>query len=196
MDFADNRKFERKFTKMIKRILGSHFIIQDIEEDMYRGTDFLVLTVEPFRVAVRLRRFPKKYQKYKGEFTIRWSLPSGARTEIDKVNDCLVDYLLYGFVDPAETRIISYFLGDLTIFRKYRPPARVYQNKPRPNKRPDSKLAVFRLSELPDSFIKAHWSVGAAEITECLIRREKMNHGFIADDSNAAEKMPALRQDA
>lgn len=96
--YEQDRKIEYRFSKTIKAILGCQFIIQDEIEDIKNGTDFMLLSVNPFRVAVRLRRF-KYLSMYGNEFTIRWARPSGVKTEIHKIKEGLVNYLFYGFID-------------------------------------------------------------------------------------------------
>lgn len=146
--YQSDRAIEDKFSKTIKAILGNQFFVKDVEADLRQGTDFLTYNIKPFRVAVRLRRFPI-YLKYPDDFTIRWSRPSGVKTEIHKINEGLVDYLLYGFIDEKETKIIKYFIGCLSVFRNSNiKPISIISNNP-----PDSCLAVYKKSQLPISFI-------------------------------------------
>jgi len=145
--FDVDSRLEYKFAKTIKSILGNQFISKDIEADLNEGTDFLVFRLEPIRVACRLRRF--QYLKYKNDFTIRWSRPSGVNTEYQKIMEGLVDYILYGFIDVKEEKIISYFIGDLIVFRdSHIKPVSIKPNNPN-----DSMLAIFRIKDLPQSFI-------------------------------------------
>ena len=152
--YQKDRALEDKFSKTIKGILGNVFITKDIQMDLLHGTDFLTLTVNPFKVAVRLRRQDGNFERYKKEFTIRWSRPSGIETEIHKIKKGLVDYIFYWFVGKEETRIIQYFVGDLRIFNQYeKQPTGIFLNKP-----PDSKLAVWRIDMFPNNFIKHFYS--------------------------------------
>ena len=148
-EFNRDMSIEIRLMPLIKAVLGNFFIKKDINEDLHNGTDFLVLKVEQFRVAVRLRRF-KYFEKYKDEFTIRWSRPSGVKTEYEKIMDGRVDYILYGFINECEDKIIHYFIGDLSVFRNMRPePILIKKNNP-----PDSELAVFKINQFPLEFIK------------------------------------------
>lgn len=141
---------EIKFTKTIKGILGNYFIVKDISADLSQGTDFLVLQIKPFRIACRLRRYTY-YRLYADEFTIRWKNPNGYKTEYQKIMDGFVDFLFYGFLNEEETKIISYFIGDLRIFRgcdvnKY---PRIQKNKS-----PDyNEFACYTKSIFPKEFI-------------------------------------------
>lgn len=149
MNYKTDRAIEDKFSKIIKAILGNYFFVKDIEMDTKQGTDFLTYTIKPFKVAVRLRRFPM-FLKYPNDFTIRWSRPSGIKTEIHKINEGLVDYILYGFIDEKENKIIKYFIGCLSVFREsHVPPIVILTNTP-----PDSKLAVYKISQFPSNFVK------------------------------------------
>ena len=141
---------ETKFSNEIKAILGQSFIEKDIEADLQKGQDFAIYNVKPFKVAVRLRRFTY-FPSFHNQFTIRYSRPLGTPTEIDKIQQGLVRYFLYGFIDQEETKIIQYFLADLLKFGNP-PPIHEYPNYP-----PDSTFAVFELSQFPKDFIVTHW---------------------------------------
>jgi len=145
--YNKDRALEDRFAKTIKAILGNQFIIKDDWMDKKEGTDFIVYSITSIKVAVRLRRFD--YIKYKNEFTLRWSRPSGVKTEYQKIKEGLVDFILYGFIDLSEKSIIHYFIGDLTIFRK----ANIKPYLIKPNNPYDSELAIFRLSDCPNGFI-------------------------------------------
>lgn len=151
--YETDRSIEDKFSKIIKAILGNYFFVKDIEMDTKQGTDFLTYNIKPFKVAVRFRRFPM-FLKYPNDFTIRWSRPSGIKTEIHKINEGLVDYILYGFIDEKETKIIKYFIGCLSVFRKSNvSPIVILKNNP-----PDSELAIYKISQFPVEFIKKLYS--------------------------------------
>ena len=145
-------RLEHKFAKQLKAILGMQFFVQDSGEDWKRGTDFVVWGLSPTKVACRLRTHDF-FLKYPNDFTIRWSRPNGIETEIHKIRKGLVDYLLYGFVDPAETHLVSYFIGNLAVFRN----AQVKPSAIRTNDPPDSQLAAYRLDQLPSEFIVKRW---------------------------------------
>lgn len=155
IDYQTKRdmQLEIKFKKKIKMILAEQFIIKDRKMDLEKGTDFLIVNINPFKVGVRLRRYKyyvKNHGTYRNQFTIRWKRPTGVATEIDKIREGYVDYILYGFVDELEQHIIQYFIGDLKIFRK---------NEPKPlctpinRDRRRSQLAAYELSQFPDEFI-------------------------------------------
>jgi len=155
-NFKTDIQIERKFSRYLKAILGNQFIIQDRIEDIENGTDFLLLKMTPFKVGVRLRRYYYYEYKngiYRNEFTIRWDRPSGVKTEIDKIRDGLVDYILYGFIDKNEKIIIQYFIGDLEVFRNNEPePIGIRQNNP-----PDSRLAIYNVNQFKEDFIIKKW---------------------------------------
>jgi len=142
-------RLEMKFAEQIKSILGRIFIKQDENWDVEKATDFLVLTIEPIRVAVRLRRH-QYYEKYKEQITIRWTRPTGNETEIHKIRKGNVSHLFYGFVNADENEIIQYIIGDLNVFRESEPVP--YQLKSNKNP-PDSSFAVYMLKQFPKEFI-------------------------------------------
>lgn len=147
MPYNRDAAFERKFERQIKTRLGQYFIGRDVVLDLREATDFAIFIIKPVKVAARLRRF--EYYKYKDQFTLRWSRPSGVMTEIDKIREGLVEYIIYGFVDQKERKILSYFIGDLKIFREYEPkPIEIFPNNP-----PDSELAAYELKNMPEGFL-------------------------------------------
>lgn len=148
--FPDDRKLEDKFAPTIKGMLATHFIRKVESDDLEKGRDFAIYKVQPFSVAVRLRRH-RFFRAFRDEFTIRWSRPRGTKTEIDKIREGTVNYLFYGFLSPDETFIIQYFLADLKEFGNPEP-AEIILNKTK-----DSELAVFKLNQFPKSFIVRFW---------------------------------------
>lgn len=148
--YPEDRSLETQFASLIKNILGQIFIRREEVADLEQGTDFAIFEVNPFRVAVRLRRFDY-FLAFHKEFTIRWSRPSGVKTEIHKIREGLVDYLFYGFLSSDETEIIQHFVADLTKFGTPMP-YKIYQNDP-----PDSELAVFKLNQFSANFLVAFY---------------------------------------
>ena len=146
MTYNKDRRLEDQFAALIKNFLAQQLITKEEIKDLEEATDFAIYCVHPFKVAVRLRRF-EYFKSFYDEFTIRWSRPSGVKTEIDKIREHLVDYLFYGFLSPCETEIIQYFIADLTKFDDVKP-HHIFPNNP-----PDSELAVYKLSQFPKDFV-------------------------------------------
>lgn len=156
MGYEHDIGLEQKHAKMIKAILGTVFIAQDEFADKHLGTDFAIFSVKPFSVGARLRRHCYM-GRYGDEFTIRWARPSGVPTEIDKIRRGLVDYIFYGFVDEAEAKIVQWFVGDLKVFREAEPqPHAILPNDP-----PDSKLAAYKIAQMPEGFVVKQWQAQA-----------------------------------
>lgn len=152
--YSKNIYLEKDYAGMVKCILGNYFIGQDTYQDQTQGTDFLTFTMRPFKIGVRLRRKCENFDRYKHEFSIRWELPSGVETEIHKIRKNFVQYILYGFVDESEKKIIRYFIGDLKVFNAHSPAIipRIFQNNPR-----DSDFAVYKIADFPENFILKHY---------------------------------------
>lgn len=150
MPYSHDREVEDIFTLSIKKILADHFITKKEVADLEEAQDFAIYNIRPFSVAVRLRRY-EYFKAFHDEFTIRWSRPSGVKTEIDKIRQGLVDYILYGFLSPDGKSIIQYFIGNLTKFTDVKP-YKIFPNNPY-----DSELAVYKLSQFPKDFIVAFW---------------------------------------
>jgi len=156
--FQIDKELETRFELEIRTILSSYFIRRDITADLEQATDFAIFRVDPFRVAVRLRRH-SYYKKFKHQFTIRWSRPSGVLTEIDKIRNHLVTHFLYGFLDELETKIIDWKLFNLDKFTDPNP-LEIHLNNP-----PDSELAVYSISQFPEDFILASRESLTPEVT-------------------------------
>lgn len=147
-DFNRDRRLEDKFDKEIKQILGANFITKDTHLDLHEGTDFLIYNIEGFRAGVRLRR-NRYMEKYGNEFTVRWARPSGVDTEIHKIKKGLVDFMLYGFINEEEDKIVQYILINLSPIKNEEvKPMGIFSNDP-----PDSQLAAFSLKDYPKNYI-------------------------------------------
>ncbi len=143
--YRNDRKLEDQFANLTKNILGQTFIGKQEIADIHEATDFAIFIVKPFKVAVRLRRFDY-FHSFHHQFTIRWSRPNGIKTEIHKIREGLVDYLLYGFLNENETEIIQYFIADLRKFGNVQP------MQIKPNNPPDSELAIYEMKQFPKDF--------------------------------------------
>ncbi len=149
MSYDTDRTLEVRFARQIKQILGLCFISQSKYMDQKEATDFAVFYIEPFSVAARLRRYPIYCNlQYRNQFTVRWSRPSGIKTEIHKIREGLVQYLFYGFLNETESHIIQYFVGDLNVLLEANPK----HLGPFPNRPPDSELVAYELKSLPPEF--------------------------------------------
>ena len=104
---------------IIKACLGTCLLREgDFREDARENTDLRVLFLESVRIGVRIRRYPF-YEKYPDDFTIRYSVPSGAKTEIHKIMDGWGDLFFYCFSNEQENRLIKWTLADLNVFREW-----------------------------------------------------------------------------
>ena len=152
MVYQVDRALEDRLAPTVKAILGNQFFTKSLWADEREGTDFLVLSSERIRVAVRLRRHGFR-EPFGQQFTIRWSRPSGVPTEIHKILAGLVDYFLYGFVDAQEQKITQYFIGDLKVFRLHEPqPVKMIVNPSL-----DSTFGVFDHSDMAPGFVIKVW---------------------------------------
>lgn len=152
MGYTEDLRLEKKFTKMIKQILGLYFFVQDDFTDKKEGTDFMIYTAKTIRIGVRLRTHGY-LERYWNQFTIRWSRPSGVETEIHKIRRGYVSHLFYGFVDKEEKRLMQYLIGDLDFLRF----PNIRPREIKPNKPFDSELAVYYLSDFPREFVLKFW---------------------------------------
>jgi len=156
--WKNDKRWSDRFIPEIKSVLAQHLISESpIEEDQEHNTDLIVLTLRPYRVACRIRRH-EYYQNYKNEFTIRAGRPSGCKTELQKIIEGWGDYFFYGFSDQVEKNLLSYFLGDLKVFRIWFN-RRICMNKgnvpgkSKNNKDNSSYFMAFDKDDLPNDFL-------------------------------------------
>ncbi|MDR1740414.1 MAG: hypothetical protein LBR38_01000 [Synergistaceae bacterium] len=115
--WTKDKQWSDRFLPEIKSILGRALISEaPPEEDATHGTDLIVLTLHPYRIACRVRKH-HYLAPYGNEFTIRSGRPSGAKTELTKIIEGWGDYFFYGFANAEETTLAQWFLGDLKAFR-------------------------------------------------------------------------------
>ena len=128
MDDNDRRKDidldfgKRQVLEVAHNILRHHYsqpIRQaTIEEDMISATD---LVAGNTRIGVRVRDY-HRYNMFLEQFTIRVSRPNGFKTELRKILDGCGDQLFYGFYSPVVSKVVSWTLIDLNVFRaEYQP---------------------------------------------------------------------------
>lgn len=138
---AFKRDHDWQATKLgqVKAILGS-VAFEDASSfaDKREATDLILMqsVKSGLRVAVRLRA-AEYGRRYPGEFTIRHSRTSGAKTELAKIESGYGDWLFYGFVE--ESGIISgYMVIDLDILRM------AWFLRPNLLDRPDNKISGIK----------------------------------------------------
>jgi len=161
--FEKDFDWQRQFIPQIKQILANYLIEEaPFEEDTRRNTDLLVLEAKTLRIACRVRHH--KYvldARYRDEFTIRASRPSGVETELHKVLRGWGDRVFYAFADEDESALCAWLLGDLDEFRLWHnralallPPGRMPGTEV-PNADRSSKGRAYRVGDLPDAFVVA-----------------------------------------
>lgn len=117
MNWLKNKHWSDKFLDEIKQILGRILIAAaPYMEDRDHNTDLIVMTLQPYRVGCRVRRF-EYLQRYPNDFTIRSNVPSGLPSELAKIIEGWADYFFYGFSNEDESGLADWFLGDLNVFR-------------------------------------------------------------------------------
>lgn len=165
-EWQNDKRWSDRFLPEIKQILGLHLIGEPpIEEDQERNTDLIVLKMDAVRIGCRVRRHTgvngqPYFDKYKDQFTIRCSRPSGCKTELAKIIEGWGDYFLYAFSTQDETSLLRWSLCKLNTFRLWFNYYLARHNGTIPgieknNGDDSSSLRAFKFSELPDNFIFA-----------------------------------------
>ena len=115
--WENDKSWSDAYLPTIKAILGQCLIGEAArEEDQERNTDLIVLRMNAVRIACRLRRY-EYLSRFSNDFTIRFTRPSGIKSEFTKIIEGWGDFFFYGFgcEDPPE--IAQWFVGDLKEFR-------------------------------------------------------------------------------
>lgn len=111
-------RWQEGFLPEVKRVLTAnacHLInieVADTHADMKRATDFHVFT-KVGDIAVRIRRYPCAWR----DWTVRYSRPSGAKTEYEKLKEGYGDFYLYAWEGEMPLRFQDWVLIDLHLVR-------------------------------------------------------------------------------
>jgi len=166
-EWQTDKSFSDRFLPEIRSILGMHLIAEPPrEEDAERNTDLMVLGMTAVRIGCRIRKF-EHLAKYGGEFTIRASRPSGAKTEMTKILEGWGDYFFYGFADESESRLVQWTLADMRVFRLqimrwiFKRPAGEMPGLKRENKDQSSDFFAYRWVDFPPNFVVASFQCEA-----------------------------------
>lgn len=123
--FVKNFAFQKPYLPEVADILRQHihklilqqrisFRVGTLEEDMKHATDMVLeITSLDMTIAVRLRRSEKCKWR---DFTIRSKVPSGYKTEIDKLREGFARWYFYGWVNQSS--IQQYAIIDLDKLRQ------------------------------------------------------------------------------
>ena len=153
--WSDRKKWSDKFLPLIKSIVGQNLITEPpIKEDQRRNTDLSTLNLQPIRISCRVRSY--RYAKYYDEFTVRDTLSSNHKTELEKVMEGWGDYLFYGISNEKEDGFVAWYLCDLNVFRRY-----IYNELLKNRKLPGTTrrssdgntFRIFKYKDLPKEFI-------------------------------------------
>lgn len=158
--WESDKSWSDDYLPTIKAILGQCLIGEAArEEDQERNTDLIVLRMSAVRIACRLRRL-EYATKYGDQFTIRYSRPSGMKSEFAKIVEGWGDYVFYGFAAATAPEISRWFVGDLNVLRlaiaRY-----MYSHNGRlpgtvvPNRDDSSEFLAIDLGKLPPVFFVA-----------------------------------------
>jgi hypothetical protein len=116
-DFAWQARFKDEFARIIRNVVRVD--VASWDDDLHRATDFLVAYTPAGRVGARARRHDYK-RRYRYQFTIRLSRPSGARTELRKLELGFGDFGVYGFEsEPGADRLYPWVLYNVALLREH-----------------------------------------------------------------------------
>jgi len=148
MHWTERKAWADGFDAEIRSILRDVFNGEPVKaskyEDINENTDYIV---GDRKISVRIRR--DKYRKYENEITFRLNVPSGNRSEFDKMLSGLGDYMLYAFADPTESRIAKWTIIDLAKMRE----SSCQPSEWKSNRDGSSDFVVFKLDSLPPGIV-------------------------------------------
>lgn len=159
----------------VQEILGRNFIgIANEEEDQQHNTDLIVLRMDGLRFGCRIRKHAY-YKTFPNDFTIRFSLPSGGKTEYEKILEGWGDYLFYGFANEAETSLHLWRIIDFERFRAFVTWYKSNNNDKIPGmeQKNSDQSSTFRAFNVKEKYMKSlvfnEGGPGIAQVTCCLI---------------------------
>lgn len=176
MIYRTQRRWADALLPDISRMLAAVFVCPAPDhEDMHEATDLMVLTVRPFRVACRMRKY--KYwtnEAWRQQFTIRAGLPSGAKTEFDKIVDGWGDFMFYGFADEAGESVHEARILNLNVFRAALIRSEVpWQSVPNED---GTHGRAYTVTDFPPDLVFKHWTPSyLATDTKQIQRLEREN---------------------
>ncbi len=117
-DYRSDRSFADRFIPEMKRIIGPYLLCEaSFEVDTQCASDLVVLKARDMNIACRIRR-PGYLERYPWDFTLRAHRDSGAKTELEKVQEGWADWMFYGHAkEDDDANLAQWFLLDLNAFR-------------------------------------------------------------------------------
>jgi hypothetical protein len=116
--YKTNRQWSDLHTPRVREIVGPHLLAPaSLEVDTQEATDLIVLHARDMRIAARVRR-PGFSERYRYQFTVRDRVPTGLKTEWDKITEGWADWMFYGHTDENED-IFLWWIIDLHHFRSH-----------------------------------------------------------------------------
>ncbi len=110
--------------RILASIFGAHesLVVESTEDqDREEACDMVILVLNGTKIGVRVRDAAKYIGKYPNDVTFRYSRPSGAVTEYQKILAGHGDFSLYALADFQTAQILTWKLIDLHSFRLKRP---------------------------------------------------------------------------
>jgi hypothetical protein len=154
--FEDDYEWQAQFLPEIKQLFATILIdAVPVEEDRMLNGGLIVLRLDPVRVACRVRRFHYLH-RYRDQFTLRASRPSGVPTDIHKVLSGWGDNYFYGFAKQDDTGLAAWLLGSLNVFRLWHDQQLAQTEQPPGTLIPNDDGTTFRaysIDQLPPEFI-------------------------------------------
>lgn len=119
MTFTSNYMMSQQYMPEVRRIVGP-FLLQTAtwEQDVKEASDLVVMQSGAHRIAVRVRN-AKFSDSYPHEFTIRSGTVSGNKTELQKIEDGMGDWLFYGYAHATRNEFVRWMIINLDSFRAH-----------------------------------------------------------------------------
>lgn len=164
MNYSANRQWSDQYIPAIKQIVGPLLLEEaTFEVDTKEATDLIVLNARDKRIAARIRR-AGYVNEYGFEFTLRSEVPSGCKTELQKVVDGFGDWMFYGHAERNDCpNILRWMVIDLHCLRaamiRGQCPGKKHGNKD------GTKFVAFDIRYLPiDVVISSSFNIRETDV--------------------------------
>lgn len=115
--YIQNRIWSDPLLSKARAAVGFELLcIAPLDYDLRLAADLITVRNHPHCIGVRLREFGYM-ERYGDEFTSRSGVPSGCKTEFQKILDGYMDWMFYGFADQTKGDIAAYTILDMDAFR-------------------------------------------------------------------------------
>jgi hypothetical protein len=157
MGYASNRSWSDRFTPAVLDVVHHNLRVPVLAveanpyDDCHHATDiYLRADLPAGRLDIGARVRKNRDLAYAHQFTMRCCARNGGPTEIHKVIDGFMDYMVYGFADPTGPTLVRWSIFDMAVFR-----AADRHLADRRENGDGTAFNVYNVADFPDGFVVA-----------------------------------------